>query len=1630
MSVRRILPFALAGLAALCLIALLPTAAASPWDTTHYGSETGSASPSVQAFHFVDSAATGCLSPSAIAAGGVPAKGCPGGWVEIANSGNVYNKYYMPYNGADYGQQSQYMYSGPPCSGCYYATTSFFTNSPTAYASYNWYPHENGFLHFGNYGVYCGGANPNTRTPVQLPATTTASGCSTAAGGHPENIVAGFWTNLQPNFYYGGTFYGGPGICWDEPPAPVGFPGGGEGPGSVWFNPYAIGTSPNSYAVIEFDRVLVNPSDGGCNVGPVPNHYASFEYKIYDTGSGAASPLMGDIEVVYKDVDHGTQAYSLGIANTVGNAGINYCSPTADCSATSPATHLTDFAVRYFPQHGAAALPGTVTINEDCAAPSAINIGLACSAVSPSNFVGSPDYNGVVPPGAKYCISTAPTRGTFAPAPSCIGATCPVSGSAAYGTTPPAYSPYTNYNGIPPGPPNPPDSYKYCVQDGGAAGLVSGPAQVSISVLPVNDAPSPIAHAYNVLSDDSIFVPASNGVTIGATDPELPLQRSGWGCLAGYPSCPAGSMTEASPPETMYAAMTACPGYSSAWNPLHGTVTYVDPSGTSVTGVHPYGSFTYTTAGYTGTDSFQFCLYDGLYSAPQTVTLNIAPGTVGYNAKADGYVMNEDTGPLVAEGAARPAANDDAALCPSGLQFQLIPGSGPSGAAAFIWDSATGSFDYTPLGNWAGDDLFKYQMNCPSLPPGSQLSNIAIVHIVVVQVNDPPTFTTWMNSGDVINEDNGIVGPTTPPPFTRSVPNFMTNIGPGPGADELTFQTVRAVIVSQSNTGLFNSVVPCPANFDFAVTAASCPTTKGPALTLSGAAGSQVLTLTYTTKPDANGIDTICFRLMDNGGTYVGGQNQNPMPPAAALCFDINIIAIPDVPRAGADSYAIYQGHELYAPAPSATLPGPTTATDGGPWAGLLANDVEVDGETPLTAVLSTSPALGKLSYLTADGTFHYTPPTSMPRVTAITPNVGAATSLLPAPRIIGSEKYRDLDGSASFTPGDALYISGSTRPVANDIRLTANGAFPAGSTVLAGDSDTLVTTPLLATPPAHMFTCYFDANGNAVFDAADPIYLQVAACGPGSTAPGDLRLSDGGAAPGGTLIQAADSDRGAKTVALAAKYCFLDQAPAGYSTGDPVYLHVGACGSGLAVGDIRFAPATGVVTFTYVARDTGGAISPATTVTINILPNAKPTGTFDSSAFTAGATNPTAGAFVSFTSACSDPDVGDTSRIIFSWDFGDGFASSMQNPVHAYKSPGVYTVALTCYDPHGDSVRLTHGLVISDAGTTDQVPADDQTEAPATAAPLVAYAGGDQVILEGASVAMLGSSIPDGATVWQWTQVSGPKVTLKNAGLPNPSFDAPKLTGNNKVDLVFQLVVGDGARESLPSLIHITVAGGNHPPVSKPGATQFVHEGDLVTLDGSASFDPDSGDTVTYHWISVTDLNVKLIGADTPKATFTVPAGSLGHSLVFSLEVSDGTATTVDSMTVQVTATVFTGPGFSTELTPDGKVTVTPIVDAATYVWDFGDAAAPVASTGVATHTYTARGEYTIRLQAQDATGALLSFEQVVPVTFPADNATRPAVVTGTQNASNAAWLLGAGAVLLTAGLVALAVWVNRRQR
>jgi hypothetical protein len=79
-----------------------------------------------------------------------------------------------------------------------------------------------------------------------------------------------------------------------------------------------------------------------------------------------------------------------------------------------------------------------------------------------------------------------------------------------------------------------------------------------------------------------------------------------------------------------------------------------------------------------------------------------------------------------------------------------------------------------------------------------------------------------------------------------------------------------------------------------------------------------------------------------------------------------------------------------------------------------------------------------------------------------------------------------------------------------------------------------------------------------------------------------------------------------------------------------------------------------------------------------------------------------------------------------------------------------------------------------------------------------------------------------------------------------------------------------------------------NQPPTANAGPDQTVNEGQVVSLNGSNSTDPDDG-IASYHWVQLGEPSVNLSNSDAEQPNFSAPGvGPEGASLTFELTVVD----------------------------------------------------------------------------------------------------------------------------------------------
>jgi len=235
-----------------------------------------------------------------------------------------------------------------------------------------------------------------------------------------------------------------------------------------------------------------------------------------------------------------------------------------------------------------------------------------------------------------------------------------------------------------------------------------------------------------------------------------------------------------------------------------------------------------------------------------------------------------------------------------------------------------------------------------------------------------------------------------------------------------------------------------------------------------------------------------------------------------------------------------------------------------------------------------------------------------------------------------------------------------------------------------------------------------------------------------------------------------------------------------------------------------------------------------------------------------------------------------------------------------------------------------------------------------AEAGPNLAAHTGDTVTVDGSA-----SSDPDDGPApltYQWSFAALPADSaLTDADIGNSDTAAASFIPDKGGTYLLTLTVGDGM-DSTSDTISIEVTS-NLPPVADAGPDQNVFTGDTITLDGSASYDPDNGpELLIYQWSFVSVpagsalTTLGIIDADTPSPSVVC---DVDGEYVLVLDVSDGADTASD--TVSLFATTNTPPNavagpdqillLGDTATLDGSASSDPdhSPEPLTYAWSFG---------------------------------------------------------------------------------------------
>ena len=163
-----------------------------------------------------------------------------------------------------------------------------------------------------------------------------------------------------------------------------------------------------------------------------------------------------------------------------------------------------------------------------------------------------------------------------------------------------------------------------------------------------------------------------------------------------------------------------------------------------------------------------------------------------------------------------------------------------------------------------------------------------------------------------------------------------------------------------------------------------------------------------------------------------------------------------------------------------------------------------------------------------------------------------------------------------------------------------------------------------------------------------------------------------------------------------------------------------------------------------------------------------------------------------------------------------------------------------------------------------------------------VADAGNDLEVSEGETVYLVGvqSFDPDGEIrSFQWSQLSGsPLVSLKEADQVIASFKAPEV--DEDTDLAFELQVHDDRGVSAADSVQVRVLNEHKPPQASAGPHLMAPYGEIISLDGSRSYDP-QGTALSYAWSQLRGETISLSGANSSVAQFTLTTAYLGGALL-----------------------------------------------------------------------------------------------------------------------------------------------------
>jgi flagellin-like protein len=376
-------------------------------------------------------------------------------------------------------------------------------------------------------------------------------------------------------------------------------------------------------------------------------------------------------------------------------------------------------------------------------------------------------------------------------------------------------------------------------------------------------------------------------------------------------------------------------------------------------------------------------------------------------------------------------------------------------------------------------------------------------------------------------------------------------------------------------------------------------------------------------------------------------------------------------------------------------------------------------------------------------------------------------------------------------------------------------------------------------------------------------------------------------------------------------------------------------------------------------------------------------TGTFPGwpiSSFTMSTSNPAVGQSVAFTDTSTK---GDGTINQWSWNFGDGQTSSVQNPSHSYATLGTKTVTLTVTDSNSRTSTSTHTLVVGDYAS----PTASFTWTPTTPA-------------TNSPVTFADTSTAGSGTINQWSWSFGASSNPSTSTSHTPNSVSYSQNGQKAVTLT----VTDSNGKTSTATRQINVGNVVAPTAEFTISNSNPNVGETVSFTDAST--PSSGTTIAQWSWNFGDSTTSTV--QNPQHSYTTPGAKTVTLMVTGSDSVTHTSTVTHTVDVNDYAPPLAGFTYAPAAIAVGQ-TVT-FTDASTAgsgsitqrSWNFGSGATPATSTTQnPTASYSAAGSKTVSLTVTDSNSKTSTTTQTLTVNTPTPSGQVQLVITTPSSAT-----------------------------